>query len=207
MAKMQLGIAFLVILCICISATTATVEAYSESFSLIESASVSRTIFANEGDRLVGNFSVSNIPTWTDSNTGNLLTVQYAFKISKIEGSEKCPTDIVLYEVDQTEHASFDVYCEYTGEYRFRFNVGIGAPDLGVGNMDTTLNYDIIKNSIIQNPIVSPIPSDSQSKEDLPLSGPEYSPPILAGIGTLIVILLISIVYAVTRVKSFSHFN
>ena len=100
---------------------------HSESFSLIESASVSRSAFANEGDRIVGNFTVSNIPTWTDAITGNSETVQYAFKISKIEGSEQCPTDIVLYEVDQTEHASFDVICEYTGNYRFRFNVGSGS--------------------------------------------------------------------------------
>jgi hypothetical protein len=103
--------------------------------------------FANEGDRLVGNFTISNIPIWTDAITKNSETVQYAFKVSKIEGSEKCPTDIVLFEAYQTEHASFDVYCEYSGCYRLRFNGGSGAQDLGIGSMRATLNYDVIKNS------------------------------------------------------------
>ena len=106
MGKQQLGIAFLSILCVSVFATTATATAYSESFPLIESASVTRLVFANEGNRLVGNFTVSNIPTWTDSNTSDSVTVQYAFKVSKIEGSEQCSTDIVLYEVAQTEHGS-----------------------------------------------------------------------------------------------------
>jgi hypothetical protein len=141
---------------------------YSESFSLVESASVTRSVFANEGDRIVGNFSVSNIPTWTDAIKGNSETVQYAFKVSKIEGSEKCPTDIVLYEVDQTEHASFDVYCEYSGYYRLRFNVGMGAPALGIGRMRATLNYDVIKNSSEQlanislpTPTLTPLPKSN----------------------------------------------
>lgn len=143
-------------------------QIHSESFSLVESASVSRSVFANEGDRLVGNFTVSNIPTWMDAITGNLETVQYAFKVSKIDGSEKCPTDIVLYEVDQTEHASFDVHCEYSGYYRLRFNVGRGAPDLGIGSMRATLNYDVIKNSSEQQanislptPTLTPLPKSN----------------------------------------------
>ncbi len=126
---------------------------HSESFSLVESASVSRSVFANEGDRLVGDFTVSNIPTWTDAKTGNSETVQYAFKVSKIEGLEQCPTDIVLYEAYQKDHASFDVVCEYTGDYRFRFNVGTGAPDLGIGSMAATLNYDVVKNYSYVRPV------------------------------------------------------
>ena len=180
-------------------------QLHSESFPLVESASVTRAVFANEGDRIVGNFTVYNIPTWTDSSTKNTETVQYAFKISKIEGLEKCPTDIVLYEVYQTNYASFDVYCEYTGDYRFRFNVGSGAPDLGVGSMETTLNYVIVKNSSIQNPIENPTPSDSQSKIDPLTAETESVSPLLAGISALIVIFLVGIVYAATRTKSFSH--
>ena len=141
---------------------------HSESFPLVESASVSRSVFVNEGDRLVGNFSVSNIPTWTDIITGNSETVQYAFKVSKIEGSIKCPTDIVLYEVDQTEHASFDVICEYAGDYRFRFNVGSGAPEVGIGSMEATLNYYVFKNSSEQQlnislptPTLTPLPKSN----------------------------------------------
>ena len=148
---------------------------HSESFSLVESASVSRSVFANEGDRIVGNFSVSNIPTWTDVNKGNSETVQYAFKVSKIEGSEKCPTDIVLYEVDQTEHASFDVICEYTGNYRFRFNVGSGAPDGGIGSMEATINYDVVKNSSYVQPVERTPTSEGQSNIENPttLIGPQ----------------------------------
>jgi hypothetical protein len=167
---------------------------HSESFPLVESASVSRSVFANEGDRLVGNFSVSNIPTWTDAITGNSETVQYAFKISKIEGSEKCPTDIVLYEVDQTEHASFDVICEYTGEYRFRFNVGSGAPDVGIGSMDATLNYDIVKNSSEQllnislpTPTLTPLPKSN---------GPIALSPSIPEIPSWIIPMVLSIILA-----------
>jgi len=134
----------------------------SESFSLVESASVSRSVFANEGDRLVGNFSVYNIPTWTDVISGNSETVQYAFKVSKIEGLEKCPTDIVMYEADQTERASFDVICEYSGTYRFRFNVGSGAPDGGIGKMEATINYAVVQNSSYVKPVEKTPTSDGQ---------------------------------------------
>ena len=143
-------------------------QIHSESFSLLESASVSRSVFANEGDRIVGNFTVSNIPIWTDAITGNSETVQYAFKLSKIEGSEQCPTDIVLYEVDQAEHASFDVICEYTGNYRFRFNVGIGAPDVGIGRMEATINYDVVQNSSYVRPVEKTPTSDGQSNIEHP---------------------------------------
>jgi hypothetical protein len=168
---------------------------HSESFPLIESASVSRSVFANEGDRLVGNFSVSNIPLWIDSTTGDSQTVQYSFKVSKIEGLEKCPTDIVLYEVYQTKNASFDVYCEYTGDYRLRFNVGIGAPDLGVGSMQAILNYDVIKssseqqaNSLLPTPTLTPLPK-STATPNPSLSTPE--------IPLLTILVLLSIMLAI----------
>ena len=177
----------------------------SESFPLVESASVTRAVFANEGDRIVGNFTVSNVPTWTDSSTKNTETVQYAFKISKIEGLEKCPTDIVLYEVYQTSHAAFDVYCEYTGDYRFRFNVGAGDPNLRIGDMEATLNYAIVENSSIKDPTETPIPSNNQSNLDSPPSETEFTSPLLAGLSALIVIFLVVAVYAVTRAKSFFH--
>lgn len=173
----------------------------SESFPLVESASVSRSVFAVEGDRIVGNFTISGIPTWIDSSTRNLETVQYAFKISKIEGLEKCPNDIVLYEVYQTNNASFDVLCEYTGDYRFRFNVGIGAPNLGIGSMETTLNYAIVKDSSFQNSIETPPTSNSQQDVDNALSGTDFTPPLLIEILALIIIFLVGVVYAVTRVK------
>ncbi len=167
----------------------------SESFPLIESASVSRSVFATEGDRLVGNFSVSNIPIWIDSTTGDSQTIQYSFKVSKIEGLEKCPTDIVLYEVYQTNNASFDVYCEYTGDYRLRFNVGIGASDLGIGNMQATLNYDVIKssseqpsNSLLPTPTLTPLPKSTATPN------PSFSIP---EIPSLTILLLLSIMLAI----------
>ncbi len=167
---------------------------HSESFPLFESASVSRSVFANEGDRLVGNFTVSNIPIWIDSTTGDAQTIQYSFKVSKIEGLEKCPTDIVLYEVYQTKNASFDVSCEYTGDYRLRFNVGIGAPDLGIGSMQATLNYDVIKsspeqaNSSLPTPTLTPLPK-STATPNPSLSIPE--------IPSLTILLLLSIIVAI----------
>jgi len=180
-------------------------QTFSESFPLVESASVTRSVFAVEGDRIVGNFTVSNVPTWTDTASGNPETVQYAFKVSKIEGLEKCPTDIVLFEVYQTNHASFDVLCEYTGDYRFRFNVGTGAPDLGVGSMMATLNYIIVENSSIQNTIEPSAPAISQSNVDNSLSGTVFTPPLSAGIVALIVIFLIGVVFVVIRAKRLSH--
>ena len=201
MGKGQLGVAFLFILCVSVFATTDTAKAYSESFPLVESASVSRSVYANEGDRIVGNFTVSNIPTWTDSNTGNLQTVQYAFKVSKIEGSEQCPTDIVLYEVDQTEHTSFDVYCEFAGDYRFRFNVGSGNLAEGVGNMGVTLTYDVIKNSSYVPRVASSPISESMLNQDPPPSRIETVPVLLGGLAFFIVIFALGVVFAVTRAK------
>jgi len=180
-------------------------QTFSESFPLVESASVTRSVFAVEGNRIMGNFTVSNVPTWTDSSSGNPETVQYAFKVSKIEGLEKCPTDIVLFEVYQTNHALFDVLCEYTGDYRFRFNVGTGAPDLGVGSMMATLNYIIVENSSIQNTIEPSAPAISQSNVDNSLSGTVFTPPLSAGIVALIVIFLIGVVFVVIRAKRLSH--
>jgi hypothetical protein len=171
----------------------------------MESASVTRAVFANEGDRLVGNFTVSNIPTWTDSNTSDSVTVQYPFKVSKIGGSEQCPTDIVLYEVDQKEHGSFDVFCEHTGNYRFRFNVGTGDPEAGIGSMGATLKYDVVKNSTYERPIQSPLVSDAQSTQDPPPSRIETVPPLLAEVAIFIVIFILGIVYAVARTKGLSH--
>lgn len=180
-------------------------QTYSKSFSLVESASVTRSVFAAEGDRIVGNFTVSDIPTWTDSSTGNTETVQYAFKVSKIEGLEKCPTDIVLYEVYQTNNGSFDVLCEYNGDYRFRFNVGVGTPDLGIGSMKATLNYVVVENSSIQNPIKTSTPSNDPTSVDNSLAGTSITPSLLAGIGVLIVILVVCVVYAMARVKRVSR--
>ena len=181
-------------------------QTHSESFPLVESASVTRSVFAAEGDRIVGNFSVSDIPTWTDSYSGNPETVQYAFKVSKIEGLEKCPTDIVFYEVYQTNQGSFDVLCEYSGDYRFRFNVGVGAPDLGIGSMMATLNYAVVKNSSILNPIETSTPTIiNQPNVDNSLSETGITLPLLAGIGALIVIFLVGVVYAVIRVKRVSR--
>ncbi len=201
MGKGQLGVAFLFILCVSVFATTATVKAYSESFPLVECASVSRSVYANEGDRIVGSFTVSNIPTWTDSNTGNPQTVQYAFKVSKIEGSEQCPTDIVLYEVDQTEHASFDVYCEFAGDYRFRFNVGSGYLAEGVGSMGATLAYDVVKNSSYVPRVESSPKSDGMLNQDPPPSITETVPVLLVGLAFFIVIFVLGVVFAVTMVK------
>jgi hypothetical protein len=205
MGKQQLGFAFLLILCVSTFATTATANAYSESFPLMESASVTKVIFANEGDRLVGNFTVSNIPTWIDSNNSELATVQYAFKVSKIEGSEQCPTDIVLYEVDQTEHGSFDVFCGYTANYRFRFNVGIGDTAAGIGSMRATLNYNVVKNSSYERPIQTPLVSDAPSNQESPGSGIETVSPLLAVVVVFIVILILGVVFVVTRAKGLSH--
>jgi hypothetical protein len=141
----------------------------------MESASVTRVVFANEGDRLVGNFTVSNIPTWIDSNNSDSVIVQYAFKVSKIEGSEQCPTDIVLYEVTQTEHGSFDIFCEFTGDYRFRFNVGSGDSG-GIGNMGATLKYDVIKNSTYIHPIETTPAPEGQLNQVPSTSGIETTP-------------------------------
>jgi hypothetical protein len=158
MGKPQIRITFLFALCLFVLAATATAHASSESFPLVESASVSRDIYANEGDRLVGNFTFSNIPAWTDSTNGNQVTVEYTFKIVKSEGPEKCPHETELYGAYQKEHASFDVYCEYTGSYRIRFNVGIGNPTAGIGSMEATLNYDVIKSSTSNQPNQNPSP-------------------------------------------------
>jgi hypothetical protein len=158
LSRLQLGIVFFLALCAVVFRATVTVHASSESFPLVESASVSRDVFANEGDHLVGNYTISNIPTWTDSNTGNPKTVEYTFKIAKSEGSEKCPHETELYGAYQKEQASFDVYCEYTGSYRIRFNVGICNPTVGIGSMKATLNYDVVKSATGDQPNQTPSP-------------------------------------------------
>ena len=207
MGKLQLSTAFFLLLCIGIFATTAAANAYSESFPLVESASVTRTVFASEGDRIVGNFAISNIPAWTDSNTGNATTIQYAFKVSKIEGSEKCPDDIVLYEVDQTEHASFDVQCPYTGDYRFRFNVGNGASDTGIGGMQATFNYEVIQNSSNYHPVENLPTVTSQPSVTPPQFKIETTPPLFVGIAVCIVTSALGVVYVALRAKGLVHRN
>ena len=180
-------------------------QTHSESFPLVESASVTRSVFATEGDRIVGNFSVSDIPSWTDSATGNKETVQYAFKVSKIEGLEKCPTDIVLYEVYQTNNASFDVICEYTGDYRFRFNVGVGAPDSGIGNMKATLNYVVVENSSFQKPTETPNPFSSEIDITPSLSATDSPSLLFIGAATLIIISIAGGILGMIIIKKFSH--
>jgi hypothetical protein len=207
MGKMQLSTVFFLLLWIGVFAITAAANVYSESFPLVESASVTRTVLASEGDRIVGNFTVSKIPTWTDSNTGNATTIQYAFKVSKIEGSEKCPDDIVLYEVGQTEHASFDVYCPYTGDYRFRFNVGDGASDIGIGGMQATLNYEVIQNSSNYHPVENLPTSTSQPNVTPPQFKIETTPPLFVGVAVCIVTSALGAVYVALKAKGLVHRN
>jgi len=160
MRKSQLRIALFLVLCVVILSEMVTVHASSESFPLVESASVSRDVFANEGELLVGNFTISNIPTWTDPSTGTPQTVVYEFKITEIGGPANCPHETELYGAYLEENASFDLYCNYTGIYRLRFNVGSGNPTTGIGNMSATLNYDVVSSSSVDLLNETPSPAN-----------------------------------------------
>lgn len=130
-----------------------SIKATSETFPLVEQGSVSRVVYANQGDRIVGNFTIFNIPTWNDPYTGDPKTYGYAFKIAKVA----TPVDEVIYESNQQSHASFDVTCRRTGNYILRFNVGAG---IGLGNAQATLNYQVVAPTPIpQEPTANPLAS------------------------------------------------
>jgi hypothetical protein len=147
------------------------VQASSETMPLVASASVSRTVYANQGDRIVGDFTVNNMPTWTDSYSGDPTTVQYTFKIAKLES----PVDITVFEAKQQAQASFDVLCGQTGNYILRFNVG-SAPASGLGNAQATLNYQVI----------APTP--------IPTSAPNQGNELFTGINTSYIVGLVTFV-------------
>jgi hypothetical protein len=164
-------------------------NAFSETFPLVQSASVSRIVSVDAGDRLVGDFTISNIPTWRDSYTGDPTTVQYAFRIAKIEGTEYSPMDVGVFEATQEEHSSFDITCEWTGNYILRFNVGSGNPTTGIGNMKATLNYQVVK----------PTPTSPPISESKPDEIPNWLIPTV--LIALIFIIAIVAVYSVRRSK------
>ncbi len=140
-----IALPFLFVFCIGLSGSIILANAYSETIRLVESASVSRIVFANGGDRIVGDFTISNIPsTWYEAFTGNERNVQYAFVIAKVEGTEWSPQYENVLEIKQTAHSQFDAQCIKTGNYIIRFNVGSGAPQIGIGNMRATLNYNVV---------------------------------------------------------------
>ena|SRR3989337_1999459 len=191
-----LFLSILLVLSLSFSASVMLASAYSETFPLVESASVSRIVFANAGDRIVGDFTVSNVPSWNDHYTGNPTTVQYAFIIVKIEGTEYSSQDIEVFRATQTEHSSFDINCQWTGNYRLRFNVGsgvpgpyVGLPTKGIGDMKASLNYNVVA------PSSNGLPDEQSTSEPI-----EISPAILAGIVTFIIIVLGGLgIYLFTR--------
>lgn len=99
-----------------------------------------------------------------------------------------------MYEVYQTKNASFDVSCEYTGDYRLRFNVGIGAPDLGIGRMQANLNYDVIKSSSEQANSSLPTPTLTTLPKSTATPNPSLSIP---EIPYLTILLLLSIMLVI----------
>jgi hypothetical protein len=175
-------------------ALVSSANAFSETFPLVESASVSRIVNANIGDRIVGDYTVSNIPTWIETYTGNPKTVQYEFKIAKVEGTYNSPQDITVFEVAQTAHSSFDIICPYTGNYILRFNVGSGNPSVtGIGNARATLNYQVVK--------PTPIPTPHSEPISLNLSSIQPQVWIYIGITAGIISIIILVIYSMRKPK------
>jgi hypothetical protein len=179
MKNLRILLSVLLIFAVGFFASSIVVNAISETFPLAEDASVSRIVSVDVGDRIVGDFKISNMPTWRDSYTGDPTTYRYEFKIAKIAN----PVDEVVFEVDQQSQGSFDIACAYTGNYILRFNVGSG---IGLGNAQATLNYNVIK----------PSSNDQSTSSKL-----EISPLIFTGIMACVFILVACGGYAFSKLR------
>lgn len=112
----------------------------SETFPLALYTPIIRNVELQKNDHLVGDFTITNIPTWT-----NIMgQVQgYSCSVTIFD-----PNGQVVLRYTNTKGASFDYTAFYSGIYKIQFDVGSEYyPPSGVGNPMATLNYSVLASS------------------------------------------------------------
>ena len=119
-------------------------NAFSETFHLKEGyvfpdKSIERTVELNHGDRIVGDFTFSNIPVW--NSFGSNMTYTHHFTIYDPKGN-------TVLRYTNNNHASFDQTASYPGVYKFQFFLSQPSqlrPLEEIANAQATLNYNIVQ--------------------------------------------------------------
>jgi len=117
-------------------------NAFSETFPLSENIKIVRMAELQTGDRLVGSFTLSNIPVAKDI-LGNEITYKYSVTIYDPNGQR-------IRQYEQTTSDSFDFTATTGGNYKIEFYIHLMGGELylhGLGNACATLRYDIVKAS------------------------------------------------------------
>lgn len=111
----------------------------SETFQLALYTPIIRNVELQKNDRLVGEFTITNIPKWT-----NVWGQQeYSCSVIIID-----PIGQIFLMYTRTKGDSFNFTASYSGVYRIEFHVGSDfLPPSGLGNPVATINYDIVSPS------------------------------------------------------------
>jgi hypothetical protein len=143
----SLSIALSILIIAGLLASTLIVNAFYETFSLTinppsKDATVVRFVKVNRGDRIIGDFSLFNIPGWS---AGGGSTYPHSVTLYEPNGG-------VVFKFDNTNSASFDNTAYNSGDYKFEFYVEIGqwAPSLTLDYAQGTLNYEVVKSASTQ---------------------------------------------------------
>jgi len=116
-------------------------NAFSERIPLtvsyvMDDNSIERTVQLNQGDRIVGDFTFSNIPVY-DSNGVTGMTYYHYFALYDPNGN-----DVLFYT--NNNHASFDQIALYSGVYYLEQS-SVYRPSEEIANAQVTLNYNIVQ--------------------------------------------------------------
>jgi hypothetical protein len=115
------------------------VHATSETFPLTLYTPIVRNVELQKNDRLVGEFTITNIPKWT-----NVWGQQeYSCLVMIID-----PIGQILLMYTRTKSDSFNFTASSSGVYRIQFQVESDfLPPSGLGNPLASINYDVVSPS------------------------------------------------------------
>lgn len=117
----------------------------SETFPLALYTPIIRNVELQKNDRLVGDFTITNIPWWTNAFVG---VEGYSCSVTIFDPNN----NVILKYTNTIGHSSysesFNHTAFYSGVYKIEFDVGSEYyPPSGVGNPMATLNYNVVASS------------------------------------------------------------
>jgi hypothetical protein len=119
----------------------------SETFPLSQAygTPIIRNVELQKNDRLVGSFTITNIPWWSNSFVG---VEGYACSVTILDPNNNVILEYTNKIGDSSYSESFNYTAFYSGVYTIEFGVGSAYyPPSGLGNPIATLNYNVVASS------------------------------------------------------------
>jgi len=132
----------LLLIVVSILAIIPPVRAFSETIPLsvssaLDDHSVTKTVELNQGERITGNFTFSNIPVFKAGGASNMTYAHLIYFYNP-----KGDTIFTYFDID---HASFDYIALYSGVYKFWINLeqtSVYRDPAEIAKAEITLNYN-----------------------------------------------------------------